>query len=39
MVVNCTGIGARDLCNDHTIFPTRGQVLKVGKFDLHQILA
>ena len=29
VVVNCTGLGARDLCNDADVFPNRGQVLRV----------
>lgn len=27
--VNCTGLGAKQLCNDHKLVPIRGQVLKV----------
>ena len=26
VVVNCTGFGARDLCQDHTVIPVRGQL-------------
>ncbi|XP_060532085.1 D-aspartate oxidase [Cylas formicarius] len=29
VVVNCTGLGARYLCNDHKVVPIRGQVYKV----------
>lgn len=29
-VVNCTGIGARFLCNDEELVPIRGQVMKVS---------
>lgn len=29
MVINCTGLGAKYLCNDHKLVPIRGQVLKV----------
>lgn len=29
VVVNCTGLGAKYLCNDHKLVPIRGQVLKV----------
>jgi D-amino-acid oxidase len=28
-VVNCTGLGARDLCHDHDLFGVRGQVIVV----------
>jgi D-amino-acid oxidase len=30
IVVNCTGIGARDFCKDEKVFPIRGQVSSVG---------
>uniref|UniRef100_A0A182KB56 FAD dependent oxidoreductase domain-containing protein n=1 Tax=Anopheles christyi TaxID=43041 RepID=A0A182KB56_9DIPT len=29
VVVNCTGLGAKRLCNDHKLVPIRGQVIKV----------
>jgi len=29
LVVNCVGLGARDLCNDSELRPTRGQVLYI----------
>ncbi|KAJ8973754.1 hypothetical protein NQ317_018342 [Molorchus minor] len=29
VVVNCTGLGAQSLCNDHKLVPIRGQVIKV----------
>ncbi len=29
IVVNCTGLGARDLLNDEEVFPIRGQVVRV----------
>lgn len=29
IIVNCTGFGARKLCNDLKIIPIRGQVIKV----------
>ncbi|ERL86561.1 hypothetical protein D910_03968 [Dendroctonus ponderosae] len=29
VVVNCTGLGAKTLCNDHHLVPIRGQVSKV----------
>lgn len=29
VVVNCAGLGAKQLCNDHKLVPIRGQVIKV----------
>jgi D-amino-acid oxidase len=29
LVVNCSGLGARDLCHDHELFGVRGQVIVV----------
>lgn len=29
LVFNCTGLGAKTLCNDHDLVPIRGQVIKV----------
>jgi D-amino-acid oxidase len=29
LIVNCTGLGARDLCGDDALFPIRGQVVRV----------
>ena len=31
IVVNCTGLGARELFGDETVYPIRGQVVKVRK--------
>jgi D-amino-acid oxidase len=39
LVVNCTGLGARDLCQDENIVPVRGQIIYIdqdpgfGRFD------
>jgi D-amino-acid oxidase len=30
LVVNCTGLGAKTLCNDDQVYPIRGQVLRVA---------
>lgn len=30
-VINCTGLGARDLAEDENLFPARGQVVRVSK--------
>ena len=29
VIVNCTGMGSRDLCNDLDVVPIKGQVIKV----------
>jgi D-amino-acid oxidase len=29
IVVNCTGLGARELCGDHDLHPSRGQVARI----------
>ncbi len=40
VIVNCTGLGARELCKDEKVFPIRGQVIKVVKSsDLNQVIA
>jgi D-amino-acid oxidase len=31
VVVNCTGLGAGSLCDDHEVFPIRGQVVRVAQ--------
>lgn len=30
VVVNCTGLGARDLVGDHSVYPVRGQIVRVA---------
>jgi D-amino-acid oxidase len=30
LIVNCTGLGARTLCNDQQVFPLRGQVVRTA---------
>ena len=30
-VVNCSGLGAGQLCRDEKVYPTRGAVLRVNK--------
>jgi D-amino-acid oxidase len=37
-VVNCTGLGSRELANDETLTPVRGQVIVVGQFGLDEWL-
>ncbi|MGC1212868.1 MAG: FAD-dependent oxidoreductase [Micromonospora sp.] len=37
-VVNCTGLGSRELLNDETLTPVRGQVIVVAQFGLTEWL-
>jgi len=37
IVVNCTGLGARELVGDDTLSPIRGQVVRVSQVGLEQI--
>lgn len=30
IVINCTGIGSRELCSDKSLIPVRGQVIRVN---------
>lgn len=30
IVVNCTGLGARDLCDDQAVYPARGQIVRAA---------
>lgn len=30
-IINCTGLGAKELCNDEQLFPIQGQVVKVER--------
>ena len=32
LVINCSGLGARQLCNDRHLVPIRGQIMKVVFF-------
>lgn len=34
LVINCTGLGAKDLCNDDELRPMRGQILRCEKTDI-----
>lgn len=38
IVVNCTGLGSRELCNDQLIYPSRGQTVKIKRKDFETIL-
>lgn len=33
LVVNCTGLGAKELCQDPKLYPIRGQILRCEKLD------
>lgn len=33
LVVNCTGLGAKELCQDPELYPIRGQILRCEKLD------
>lgn len=35
LIINCSGLGARELCNDRHMVPIRGQVTKVNKFYIY----
>lgn len=37
-VVNCTGLGARELCGDDACFPIRGQIVRVPRGSVEQAL-
>lgn len=32
VVINCTGLGSREINNDHSVIPVRGQVTRVNTF-------
>ncbi|ASW74350.1 amino acid oxidase [Chryseobacterium piperi] len=34
-VVNCTGLGAKSICQDEELLPMRGQILRTEQFDVH----
>ncbi|MGY0393217.1 FAD-dependent oxidoreductase [Bizionia sp. KMM 8389] len=34
LVINCTGLGAKEICNDNDIRPMRGQILRCKKMDI-----
>jgi D-amino-acid oxidase len=38
LVVNCSGLGARELAADRTLFPIRGQVVRVERGGIDQFL-
>lgn len=38
MIINCCGLGARNLCDDHALHPVRGQLLHVANPGLDDVL-
>lgn len=39
IVVNCTGLGSRELCKDESVYPVRGQVVKVKQRGMTTVYA
>jgi D-amino-acid oxidase len=37
IIVNCSGIGARRLCGDESVYPVRGQVVRVPNAGIEQV--
>jgi len=38
LVVNCTGLGAREICQDTQLYPIRGQLLRTSRLDVPSII-
>ncbi len=38
VVINCTGLGSRNLFNDMKVFPVRGQMIKIKKTEIDEII-
>jgi D-amino-acid oxidase len=38
VVVNCTGLGARELVGDRDVHPSRGKVVRIRQRNFHQVL-
>lgn len=38
VVINCTGIGSRELCSDKSVIPVRGQVIRVNNHNSRRIV-
>jgi D-amino-acid oxidase len=38
VVVNCAGLGARELANDPSVYATRGQIVRIGAIPLDRFL-
>lgn len=39
IVINCTGLGAKELFNDESVYPVRGQIVKVKSNGFNQVIA
>lgn len=39
LVVNCTGLGSKELCNDDRLVPVRGQVLRASRQGLTEVIS
>jgi D-amino-acid oxidase len=39
IVVNCTGLGSRELCDDKNVFPVRGQVVRVESNGFDKVIS
>jgi D-amino-acid oxidase len=39
IVINCTGLGSRDLFNDEAVYPVRGQIVKIKSNGFDQVVA
>jgi D-amino-acid oxidase len=37
IVINCTGLGARQLCDDHDLHPVSGQLVKIRNTTVHSV--
>ena len=39
IVLNCSGLGSRDICNDHKMYPIRGQLVRTTNPGLKSIIS
>ena len=39
LVVNCTGLGSKELCNDDNLVPVRGQVIRASRQGLNDVVS
>ena len=37
IIINCTGLGARELVGDLSVYPVRGQIIEVEGPELHSM--
>ena len=38
LIVNCAGLGAREIAGDEQIYPIRGQIVRVEAVELHRVI-